>query len=108
MALSVSRWAWGIQGTVYFNSNTVACPKNSPTALQRGLALLTSLALGSGILFPPSGAASRRSSPLGVEVTTRFVYDGDGGKVKRVTGEGTTLYLGETFEIAPETPGTRT
>jgi len=30
--------------------------------------------------------------------TTRFVYDGDGGRVKRTTSEGTTTYLGEVYE----------
>ncbi|MDP3722679.1 MAG: RHS repeat-associated core domain-containing protein, partial [Candidatus Omnitrophota bacterium] len=33
--------------------------------------------------------------------TTRFVYDGDGGKVKQITASGTTTLLGEVFEKAP-------
>jgi RHS repeat-associated protein len=36
--------------------------------------------------------------PLPQDVSTRFTYDGDGGRVKQVTAAGTTTYLGETYE----------
>ena len=39
--------------------------------------------------------------PLPRDVTTKFVYDGDGGTVKRTTAAGTTTLLGEVFEKAP-------
>ena len=46
--------------------------------------------------------ASTWAPPLPRDPTTRFVYDGDGGRVKQSTAEGTTTYLGELVEIAPD------
>jgi len=34
--------------------------------------------------------------------TVRYVYDGDGGRVKKITWKGTTLFLGQSFEISPD------
>ncbi len=44
------------------------------------------------------GASATWSPPLPKNVTTSFVYDGDGGKVKQITASGTTTYLGEVYE----------
>jgi len=41
------------------------------------------------------------SPSLPRDPTTRFLYDGDGGKVKQITPLGTTLLLGELFEVKP-------
>lgn len=38
--------------------------------------------------------------------TTHFLYDGDGGRIKQLTPSGTTLFLGQSYELAPD--GTRT
>ena len=46
------------------------------------------------------------SPSLPRDPTTRFLYDGDGGKVKQITPLGTTLLLGELFEVKPD--GTQT
>ncbi|MDP3723997.1 MAG: RHS repeat-associated core domain-containing protein, partial [Candidatus Omnitrophota bacterium] len=45
---------------------------------------------------------SFHTPPLPKDVTTRFVYDGDGGRVKQTTASGTTTYLGESYELAPD------
>ncbi len=42
------------------------------------------------------------SPSLPRDPTTRFIYDGDGGKVKQITPAGTTLLLGELFEVKPD------
>ncbi len=42
------------------------------------------------------------SPSLPRDPTTRFIYDGDGGKVKQITPSGTTLLLGELFERKPD------
>jgi len=47
-------------------------------------------------------SASPWRPPLPRDQTTTLRYDGDGGKVKRITAEGTTTYLGESVEIAPD------
>ncbi len=39
--------------------------------------------------------------------TTRFVYDGDGGRVKKTTAAGTTVFLGQSYEIAPGNVATK-
>lgn len=39
--------------------------------------------------------------PLPKDVSTKFVFDGDGGKVKQITASGTTTYLGEAYEKDP-------
>ena len=44
--------------------------------------------------------------PMPGSATVSFVYDGDGGRVKQVTAAGTTRFLGQSYEIAPD--GTRT
>ena len=44
---------------------------------------------------PPS--ASRIENPSSV----RFVYDGDGGRVKKITSSGVTVYLGHSYEVSP-------
>jgi len=36
--------------------------------------------------------------PLPSQVTTRWIYDGDGGKVKQIAGSATTILLGEIYE----------
>ncbi len=33
--------------------------------------------------------------------TNRYVYDGAGGRTKKITSDGTTIYLGEAYEILP-------
>jgi RHS repeat-associated protein len=45
---------------------------------------------------PP--AAGRIENPSDVS----FVYDGDGGRVKKVTWRGTTVFLGQSYEVSPE------
>ena len=40
--------------------------------------------------------------PLPRDQTTTFIYDAEGGKAKRITAAGTTTYLGEHVEIAPD------
>lgn len=47
-------------------------------------------------------AASTWTPPLPKDVTTNFVYDGDGGRVKQITVAGTTTFLGQNFEKAPD------
>lgn len=42
------------------------------------------------------------SPSLPRDPTTAFTYDGDGGRVKQTTSAGTTLYLGELHEQAPD------
>jgi YD repeat-containing protein len=39
--------------------------------------------------------------PLPKDVTTRFAYDGDGGRVRQTTAAGATTFLGQVYEIAP-------
>jgi len=51
-------------------------------------------------------SASTWTPPLPKDVTTQFVYDGDGGRATQITPRGTTTYLGESYEIAPN--GTKT
>jgi len=46
--------------------------------------------------------ASTWTPPLPRDPTTTFVYDGDGGRVKQITASGTTTYLGESYELAPD------
>ncbi|MBI3319284.1 MAG: hypothetical protein HYZ89_01680, partial [Candidatus Omnitrophica bacterium] len=46
--------------------------------------------------------ASTWTSPLPREVTTQFVYDGDGGRIKSITDAGTTTFLGASYELAPD------
>ncbi|MBI4597113.1 MAG: glycohydrolase toxin TNT-related protein [Candidatus Omnitrophica bacterium] len=52
--------------------------------------------------FVQVATASTWTPPLPRDPTTRFVYDGDGGRVKQVTASGTTRFLGESLEIAPD------
>ncbi len=52
-------------------------------------------------------ATSTWSPPLPKNVTTSYTYDGDGGKVKQVTGAGTTTYLGEVYEKDPTAKTTK-
>jgi len=46
--------------------------------------------------------ASTFSPAFPRDPTTRFVYDGDGGRVKQITAAGTTTFLGEVVEKAPD------
>jgi hypothetical protein len=52
--------------------------------------------------FAKVRTASTWTPPLPRDPTTRFVYDGDGGRVKRIDATGTTRYLGELVETAPD------
>ncbi|MBI4356227.1 MAG: VCBS repeat-containing protein [Candidatus Omnitrophica bacterium] len=52
--------------------------------------------------FVHARTASTWRPPLPRDPTTRFVYDGDGGRVKQITSAGTTLFLGQSYEIAPD------
>jgi len=52
-------------------------------------------------------STSTWSPPLPKNVTTSFVYDGDGGKVKQITASGTTTYLGEVYEKDPAAKTTK-
>jgi RHS repeat-associated protein len=45
---------------------------------------------------PPT--AARIANPS----TVRFVYDGDGGRVKKITWKGTTLFLGSSYEVSED------
>ena len=47
-------------------------------------------------------AAASWTPPLPRDPTTRFVYDGDGGRVQSITRQGTTTFLGESVELAPD------
>ncbi|HEX9742385.1 MAG TPA: RHS repeat-associated core domain-containing protein [Nitrospiraceae bacterium] len=49
-------------------------------------------------------AASTWTPPLPADPLTRFVYDGDGGRVKEVASGGTRIFLGELVELGPEGP----
>lgn len=90
----------------------------------RPIAFLTSLTFALLSLFPPSVIAAMQASslsllphsteqivtatstwtpPLPRNVTTTFVYDGDGGRVKQTTAAGTTTYIGELLEKAGTT-----
>ena len=40
--------------------------------------------------------------PLPEDVTTTFVYDGDGGRVEQITPAGTTRFLGASVELRPD------
>ena len=46
-------------------------------------------------------SSSTWSPPLPKDITTSFVYDGDGGRTKQITPSGTTKFLGESLEIDP-------
>ncbi|MBI3324328.1 MAG: VCBS repeat-containing protein [Candidatus Omnitrophica bacterium] len=43
--------------------------------------------------------SSTWSAPLPKDPSTRFVYDGDGGRVKLTTAAGTTTFLGQAYEL---------
>jgi len=45
--------------------------------------------------------ASTFSPSLPRDPTTKFVYDGDGGRVKQVTPQGATTFLGQSYEKDP-------
>ena len=47
-------------------------------------------------------STSSFTPPLPEDQTTTFVYDGDGGRVKKVTASGATTFLGQSFEKAPD------
>lgn len=49
---------------------------------------------------PPT--AARIANPS----TVRFVYDGDGGRVKKITWKGATLFFGEGYEVSAESKTT--
>ncbi len=57
--------------------------------------------VGEGVFAEPS-AARQWVLPTDGQVTTRFVYDGDGGRVKQTTASGTTTFLGESYEVGPD------
>lgn len=44
--------------------------------------------------------------PTAIE-TVSFSYDGDGGRTSKTTKDGTTIYVGEVLEIAPDTTWTK-
>jgi len=49
-------------------------------------------------------AASPWTPPLPRDPTMRFVYDGDGGRVKATGPGGTTTFLGQSYEVGPVPP----
>src|SRR3989338_9988180 len=61
------------------------------------LPVATQAAVGKAYWVQASSAATW-TPPLPRDPTTRFVFDGDGGRVKRITDSQTTLYLGESYE----------
>lgn len=73
---------------------------------RRLLALCTTVTFLTLSLCPPStlAALSVGTSSLSLprDPTTRFVYDGDGGRVKSITTAGTTLFLGQSYEVGPD------
>jgi len=86
--------SWLLQGVNYdqiwrFNATTQQL--EAVTEVQPGEAYFVHVVSTS--LFNP---------PVPRDQTTTFIYDGDGGKVKRITAAGTTTYLGESVEIAPD------
>ena len=46
-------------------------------------------------------AENRLTQVVSGTLTTTFTYDGDGALVKKVTAEGTTLYVGAHYEVQP-------
>ena len=51
--------------------------------------------------------SSAWTPPVPDEVITQFVYDGDGGRVKKTTSAGTTVFLGQSYEIASDGTATK-
>ena len=66
----------------------------------------TELAPGEGYWIDTT-AAPLWQLPLNIQ-TTQFAYDGDGGRVSRTTKAGTTYYIGEVWEEAPDGTTTKT
>lgn len=73
-------------------------------AASPSLAAATTLQKGQAYFVRLTAAAPAWSPPIPRNVTTTFVYDGDGGKVKQLTASGTTTYVGELVE--KDTTGT--
>ena len=78
------------------------------TSITRSLITLspTDTVVAGESLYVKVRTTSIWTPPTPTDVTTQFVYDGDGGRVKKITSAGATTYLGQSYEVAPD--GTKT
>lgn len=96
--MSVSNWLAGLVGGVDYADvrGLVSGTTNlaAVTTVRPGQAYYVTL-LRTNTWTPPSAARIENPS------TVRLVYDGDGGRVKKITSSGITLFLGSSYEVSP-------
>ncbi|MBI3292862.1 MAG: hypothetical protein HYZ73_08675, partial [Elusimicrobia bacterium] len=93
IALESKPTAWLLQGVAYDQVHAY-------DAVSQQLAPTTQVQPNQAHYVHVTTSGSFRP-PLPKDVTTKFVYDGDGGKVKQITASGTTAYVGDLFEQDP-------
>ena len=95
--MSVSNWLAGLVGGVDYTDvrGLVSGTTNlaAVTTVRPGQAYYVTM-LRTSIWTPPS--ASRIENPS----TVRFMYDGDGGRVKKITSSGIAFFVGQGYEIS--------
>jgi RHS repeat-associated protein len=106
-------YAYDIAGNMLCNSALSPCSETSPNYKYQspGHGHAVSEAAGVSYLYDANGNMTKRGSDAltydyenrltayaGAAGTTSFVYDGDGGRVKKAMGGVTNLYIGKLFE----------
>ncbi len=85
--------SWLLQGLNYdqiWRWNPTTKQLEQPTQIQPGESYFVHIVTTS--LFNP---------PVPRDQTTTYVYDTDGGRIKKVTASGTTIYVSQAYEIQP-------
>ena len=97
--MTVSNWLVGLAGGVDYGDVKGWTPAlgavTNVTTVRPGQAYYVAI-LRTSEWTPPAAGSIENPSDV------RFVYDGDGGRVKKITWRGTTLFLGQSYEVSPE------